>query len=244
MVSHCPHCEKTLQLNEAQQDKIRAALAKMQSGGTLKVGCPHCKQAIRLNKNGSLAGEKNVVQQEAGDASPSAPSKSPAAIEPPMYPDISWLVDGIYKDKEVVVDVLKVLILMPDGPEKDLVAKAFTDVGYFAEFPESAEDAMAQMRFVPVAAVVLHTEFDGGPSISKFHKYMENMPMSKRRLIYYVLVGKEFSTLYDLEALTCSANIVVNDTEIEHIDIILNKGMQDYAELFGPYLESLKAATG
>jgi len=57
-----------------------------------------------------------------------------------------------------------------------------------------------------------------------------------------VLIGKGFSTLYDLEALSYSANVVVNDSEIEHIDIILKKGMQDYLELFGPYIESLRVA--
>jgi hypothetical protein len=241
MVSQCPHCEKTLQLNEAQQEKIRSALANLKAG-TLKLGCPHCKQAIHLNKDGSLAGTKKVVARGVGGAPSAAPPKSSLAIEPPTYPDISWLVDGIYKDKEVVADVLKVLVLMPEGPARDFVAKTFTDMGYLAEFPESAEDAMAQMRFVPVAAVVLHTEFDGEPAASQFHKHMANMPMGNRRLIYYVLVGKGFSTLYDLEALTYSANIVVNDSEIEHIDSILEKGMQDYMELFGPYLESLKAA--
>jgi len=245
MVSQCPHCNKNLQLNEAQQNKVQAALAKIETGSTLKLGCPHCKQAIRLNKDGSLAAEKKVVQQEAGgDAPLSAQPKSPTVIEPPTYPDISWLVDGIYKDQEVVGEVLKVLILMPESPEKYLVTKAFTDVGYLAAAPESADDAIAQMRFVPVAAVVMHTEFDGGPATSKFHKYMENLPMSKRRLIYYVLIGKEFSTLYDLEALTYSANLVVNDSEIEYMGSILGKGMQDYMELFGPYLEKLRTAAG
>ncbi len=137
---------------------------------------------------------------------------------------------------------LKVLILMPDGPGRDAVEKAFTDLGYKAEFPESNEDAMAQMRFVPVAAVVLHAEFEGDFINSTFHKYMEDLPMSVRRSMYYVLVGKDFSTLYDLEALSYSVNVVVNDAEVEHMEIILKKGMQDYKELFGPYLETLKVA--
>ena len=71
---------------------------------------------------------------------------------------------------------------------------------------------------------------------------MEEMPMNIRRSMYYILVGIQFSTLYDLEALSYSANIVVNDKEIEHIDIILRKGMQDYMELFGSYAETLKAS--
>nr|MBF0221051.1 hypothetical protein [Desulfobulbaceae bacterium] len=244
MISQCPHCEKVLELSEAQQDKIKAALANLNSG-TLKLGCPHCKEAIRLTKSGALATDDKKVQTQGEKVVSSSIAEAKAVgIEPPAYPDISWLVGGMYSEEEVVEDVLKVLILMPDGLGKDAVEKAFSELGYKPEFPESAEDAMTQMRFVPVAAVVLHSEFDGDLADSKFHKYMEGMPMSIRRSIYYVLVGGQFSTLYDLEALAHSANVVVNDSEIEHIDIILRKGMQDYNDLFGPYLEMLRMAAG
>lgn len=244
MISQCPHCEKVLELSEAQLDKIKAALATLKSG-TLKLGCPHCKKAIPLSKEGALVTEDKKTPAQVEKAGPPANGQvKTGGIEPPAYPDISWLVGGMYSDEEVVEDVLKVLVLMPDGPGRYAVEKAFSEIGYRPEFPESAEHAIAQMRFVPVAAVVLHTDFDGDFAKSKFHKYMEEMPMSIRRSIYYVLVGGQFSTLYDLEALSYSANVVVNDSEIEHIDIILRKGMQDYNDLFGPYLETLRAASG
>jgi hypothetical protein len=75
---------------------------------------------------------------------------------------------------------------------------------------------------------------------SSFHTYMRVMSMEKRRYIYYILVGKEFHTLYDLEALSYSANVVINDNEIAHFDIILRKGLRDYDDLFGPYINAIK----
>jgi len=65
------------------------------------------------------------------------------------------------------------------------------------------------------------------------------MAMSRRRYIFYILVGPEFRTLYDLEALANSANLVVNDSDASHFSIILKRGMNDYNDLFGPYLEAL-----
>ena len=99
------------------------------------------------------------------------------------------------------------------------------------------------MRFVNFKAVVFHSGFEGGElEASSFQAHMKKMPMAKRRHIFYVLVGPKFNTLYDLEALASSANLVVNDNEISKFNIILKKSLQDYEDLFGPYIATLKAA--
>ena len=237
MITECPHCKKGLNFNEVQQEKLQFALAKLTTGA-LKLGCPHCQTPIHIKADGTVADE-----QPAAAGEPAAPAAAPAAgdslPEPPAYPDISWLASGLYEQKELVEDVPKVLVLMSEGEGQEAVGKAFTDRGYQAEFPESAADAIAQMRFVLFKAVVLHSKLEGNLENSSFHQHMESMPMASRRSIYYVLVGPEFHTLYDLEALANSANAVVNENEVAHIDTILKKGMRDYDELFGPYLEAL-----
>lgn len=235
MISECPHCEKSLQFNDAQQEKLQSALEKLQPDATLKLGCPHCKKPIKIKADGQLADEAPAAKPEPAQTQPATDLP-----EPPAHPDIGWLASGMYDESDVVEDVKKVMILMPEGEGQDAVAKAFTDRGYHAQFPESATDAIAQMRFVEYAAVVYHTSFGGPPGDSVFHDHMESLPMTKRRYMFYVLVGSEFHTLYDLEALAYSANIVVNDDEVAHIDVVLKKGFKDYDELFGPLIEAIK----
>ena len=58
--------------------------------------------------------------------------------------------------------------------------------------------------------------------------------------MFYALIGPQFHSLYDLEALTNSANLVVNDADVKHFSTILNKSIQDYNDLFGPYLAILQ----
>jgi hypothetical protein len=70
---------------------------------------------------------------------------------------------------------------------------------------------------------------------------MCQMPMQKRRSIYYTLIGPEFHTLYNLEALHGSANLVINDNELPDLPIILKKSFREYDELFGPFLAALRA---
>ena len=235
MINQCPHCQKGLQFNPAQQEKINQALANLKTG-TLKLQCPHCRKPINLKSDGSL-------QEETSAAAPPEAPPGKGTVKPPGYPDISWLSQGIFMEQEVLTEVPKALILMGEDTNLQFVAKALTERGYQTHFPESASDALVQMRFSTYGVVVLHDEFDGPLAESPFHRQMATMPMERRRGIFYALIGKQWHTLYNLEALAHSANIVVNETEIEHFDIILKKGLQEMQELFGPYAEALKRAT-
>lgn len=231
MISHCPHCQKALQFAPAQQEKIDAALANLKSGA-LKLGCPYCKKAIALKADGTLYEESAPAV--------AAQASAAEAVTPPVYPDISWLAQGIYTDREVVAEAPKALVLMADGRDRDTVAKALAERGYQVDMPESGRDALVQMRFGLFTAVVLHVDFDGSLAESTFHHQMAAMPMDRRRAIFYALIGKEFHTLYNLEALAYSANVVLNETEVVHFEIILKKGLQEMQELFGPYIEAMK----
>jgi len=256
MLSHCPHCQKELNLNEAQKDKVQKALDALPEGKTLKIACPRCKQPINLRRDGTAeeGGVMNNVLYSEHAGAEDRPvekmveevRKAPQPVKPPpaapKAPDVSWLATGEYKAQTVVKDVPLVMVLMADSPARASVADAFSALGYQPEFPESAEQAMERMRFVNFAAVVFHAGFEGG-SIkgSIFHRHMCELPMASRRYIYYVLVGPEFHTLYDLEALSFSANLVVNDQQVPQISTALKKGLRDYQDLFGPYLEALEA---
>jgi hypothetical protein len=98
------------------------------------------------------------------------------------------------------------------------------------------------MQFVNFASVILHSDFEAGDmEQSSFHQFMRDMHRSKRRFIFYILVGMEFATLYDLEALANSANLVVNDREIPELLTILRKAIPSYEELFGSLMAEISA---
>jgi len=257
MISQCPHCQKDIKLNEAQQTKVDQALAALATGRTLKIGCPHCKTAIELTADGRAIGgtvmETLLTDDQSDQTIPpggnelleKAKAKSASPVKPPPEaphpPDVNWLASGEMSEKAVVSDIPMALILMKEGPLRDQVAKAFEARKYMAVFKNSAEEAIEEMRFTDYAAVVLQSSYEGaGLDGSIFHEHMCGMGMSKRRYIYYVLIGPEFRTLYDLEALALSANLTVNDNEVKYIDTILKKGYRSYEELFGPYLKALK----
>lgn len=251
MLSQCPHCHNQLQLSEAQQEKVKQALAALPEGKTLKIACPICKQPIHLRRDGSVVeegGQPTAAAPEATatPATPKSPPPPPKPVNPPPTapapPDIGWLQSGEEADdlEEVVRDVPLAMVLMADGEPRRQVAGALEAEGFQVEFPELAA-AKERMRFVNFAAVVLHSDFtDGDWASSDFHRYMRQMPSAGRRLLLYVLIGPQFKTLYDLEALAHSANLVVNDADVAKFPLILKKARHDYQTLFGPYLEALK----
>jgi len=232
MISTCPNCGKTLNLTEGQLHKIDHAVAALPPGKSLKFNCPHCQKPIEVQREAQAAGGR--------------PPKQPAAaggvlLEPPGPPDRSWLERGDLGSGEVLEDVPHVLILVKNDQIQADIAQFFDDMGYKAVMPRTAEDAIERMRFTNFSAVVLHSCFEGNLADSTVHAHMQGMAMPKRRYIYYVLIGPEFHTLYNLEALSNSANLVINEADISAFPLVLKKGFRDYDELFGPYLAALEA---
>lgn len=241
MISQCPHCNKDLNLNKAQLEKINVALAALPSGKTLKLGCPQCRKPIELSADGSFMSDSGASAAGKKDSAPPVSKPGKSALAPPKPPEVDWLASGEFEEKEIIDDINMVLVLMPEGTVRNAVVGAFKEAGYRPFFVESAEQAIEKMRFVSYAAVVFHSEFEGGKlADSAFHEHMRNMAMQHRRYIYYVLIGPEFHTLYNLQALAHSANLVINEKDAEHMSIVFRKGLNDYENLFGPFIGAMK----
>lgn len=229
MTITCQNCAKKLTLS----DKIKKGIQQLPPGRLLRLPCPKCGEPIVLDNNGLVTQKKAV----------GSPAKT--AVKPPSPPDITWLKEGTFEEQEVVEDIPQTLILVQPGTERDKITEAVESIGYQAGFAESDEEAMEKMQFVNYASVILHTGFRvGSLEESPFHQFMCDMSMLKRRFIFYVLVGPKFSTLYDLEALAYSANLVVNTLETPQFLTILRKAIPRYEELFGPLMAEISAYGG
>jgi len=221
----CPHCQHVLRPAPAQEEKIRQSLSRLGPGKKLTLKCPGCQGTIRL----------------AGSEPGPSPGQA-VPVRPPAPPELDWLTTGRFEGEEKVEDVPMALILSADDRRLGEVAESVKSVGYQVVTAANAEEAREKMRFVRFACVILDTELEGGDlSTSTFHRYMRNMAMERRRYIFYILLGPDFHTLYDLEALAHSANLVVNTADLKHFPVILRKAIPAYEELFGPFLEELSA---
>lgn len=237
MQVNCPHCSKQLKLS----GKIKESIEKLAPGQKIKVKCVYCTKPFGLD---ALSVDVTAVPKDVRKkTSQKGPAPSATGVRPPAPPDVQWLADGVFDDEEVVEDIPRALVLMPELPAKNIVMEAAEKFGYQVEQAHDAYDAIEKMRFVNFAAVFLHSGYENsGVLSSKFHTYMRKLNMSRRRYILYVLLGDEFETLYDLQALAYSANLVVNDRDLDHIGVILKKTIPEYEKLFGPIMDELRVA--
>lgn len=222
MISRCPHCQLHIQFSQPQTEKLNQALAALEPGKLLAMKCPHCQQTIKLDKSG-MSEQENL------------------ALEPPPPPSLDWLKAGKFQAEEKVEDVPMALLLHKPSVQRDQIQKSIEEVGYQVVTAESVSDAIQRMRFVNFASVIFHSPFETSLDQSTFHTYMREMAMERRRYIFYILIGPDLRTLYDLEALACSANLVINEADLQYLNILLRKAIPEYEELFGPILEELSA---
>jgi hypothetical protein len=233
MTVNCPHCGKQLKLS----DKIKESLQQLGPGRKIKVKCVHCAVPFGLDAKSVMPSSFGNNPGRTGTIPPVKSGK----IKPPAPPDIAWLKEGAFEEQEVVEDIPSALVLMPDTSSRGIVVKAASEFGYRVELASAPEEAIDKMRFVNYAAVFLHSSFEpGGISSGKFHQFMREMNMSRRRYIFYVLMGEQFNTLYDLEALANSVNLVINDAEIPLVGTVLKKAIPEFETLFGPLMEELR----
>ncbi|MBW2465855.1 MAG: hypothetical protein JRF02_01010 [Deltaproteobacteria bacterium] len=240
MIDTCPNCHEALNLSDAQKAKVQAALAKLPAGNLLKLACPHCQKPFELKQDGTLPAEQPKAKPATGPGGRPLKGARKVDIPPPPPPDISWLTSGQAQSKEVVEDTPLALILMKSGPGLNTVREAYEAEGFLPVFVDSIEEGLNRMQFSVFSAVLLHSRFEGDSLDSNsFHMYMRKMEMNRRRNMHYTLVGPEFQTLYDLQALSNSANLVVNDNELNNFGIIFKKSLNETQKLFGPLVESL-----
>ena len=231
MITQCNACAKQLKLSE----KMLESINKLGPGKSIRIKCPGCEETIVLDSSLLTSGKSG---SPAGGKKPGSRKQS---VKPPAPPDISWLEEGVFDQEDVIEDVPLALILMEDSPHRDSIIESIEGIGYKTEVVTSSKEAMEKMLFVEYSAVVLHSQYERqNLRTSAFHKYMCDMNMSRRRFIFYTLIGPEFKTLYNLQALAYSANLVVNEAEIPYFNVILRKSIPEYEELFGPITEELR----
>ncbi len=230
MIIHCRKCERQLKLSGKMIQSIEA----LQGDDVIRVKCPGCQEPIVL---GAM-----MMQDGTEEKTGRHRAVKKNILKPPPPPDIGWLVERNFSEDQVIENIPLAMILMVESDKRLEVMRSVEGIGYKSELAISEKDAMERMQFTEFSAVILHEDFVKKRDIehSPFHIFMRNMAMAKRRFIFYVLIGRQFSTFYNLQALACSANLVVNDRELPYFDVILRKAIPDYEELFGPITEELR----
>lgn len=153
-------------------------------------------------------------------------------LQRPPVPDPDWLTP-VEPREETGVDSTGLALLVGGDTMVELVP-ALAEYGFQVIQVVSGQEAVMAMKTNDFRLVI--NCLTGEPDKSPLSQFVNEMAMERRRLIYYVLVGADYKTMYNLEALSNSANLVLNSRDAGNMTLALARGFKDHEELFGPYL--------
>lgn len=161
-------------------------------------------------------------------------------------PSISFAEDeSIYDSSEKPFDFVEeeyetALICEADPGIRDKIKIALELMEYSITMAENTRDALKNMRYHTYDLIVLNERFDtSNPDINGILIYLNRLVMAERRKITLFLLTDRYQTLDTMEAFHRSANIIVNVKDIDKIDTILQKGLNDTSVFYKIFKEFL-----
>lgn len=211
----CDQCSKTINIPDEKVPPDKA----------FNLTCPSCKNKIRVDQH-------LKAKKEDDDLGEDAAADTLFAITEEHFEEDET--PPIYDQNDKVALIL-------DPRHYDTIAQVLTDLGYKLETARSPEHGVHKLKFFHYNVMVFHENF-GVESLeeSPLYQYVLNMPMSTRRKTFIALIGKDFKSTDNLQALAYSVNQVINEKDLDKLDIMLKKGITDNDIFYRIYRETME----
>jgi DNA-binding NtrC family response regulator len=133
------------------------------------------------------------------------------------------------------------LICESDSALREKITAVLMEGNYLVTSPESAREALKNMRFHIYQLVVLNENFDTeDPKNNSVLKYLESLAMNVRRNIFVVLLSEKLRTNDSMSAFNKSVNLIVNPSNIDDIEVIIKHGLAEHEHFYRVFKESMQ----
>ena len=215
----------------ACQHSMKIPDEKLPKDHAFSITCPKCKTKFKV--------DQHLKPKESGPVPPPPKEKEETVstasmvVNPQEFEDDEDLV--IYDENDQIALVL-------DDNNKDVWTKALEEKNFKIQYARSPEYAVHKMKFTHFHFVALNENF-GNVVLdeSPIYKKMIEMPMVTRRNIFFALVGANFKSLNNMQAYQKSANVVINEKDLEKLGDILKKSISENEIFYKVYKETLNA---
>lgn len=156
---------------------------------------------------------------------------------PPAPPDLQWLYNPSNETASGHPKPIPIALVVSECTNKQRAIVNELDLFHYdVHIAATCQEAMDTLAAREVALAI----YDLSLGYDSFHHTVCWMDPSERRGLYYILVGSNVRTLYDLEALSLSANLVIHEDDLPYLGKILKKGLHDYEILFHPLINAME----
>jgi CheY-like chemotaxis protein len=141
----------------------------------------------------------------------------------------------------VGADVETALLCEPDLVLREKADAAIRSMGYQITAPESAKDALKNLRYHVYDLILINENFNTDTlADNEVLNYLANLNMSTRRKMFVAMISHEFRTGDNMAALHNSVNFVINTKNIDDVVQIIISAMADNEEFFYVFKEILR----
>ena len=211
MQVECPSCAKEINIPD---DKVP-------QGQAFNLNCPGCKTKMRVDQH----------------------LQPPDPVE--SLDTSSMIVDEDFEDEDEQIEIYDEhdqIALILDRQNDELWTTALTELEYKLQRAKSPEHAVHKLRFNQYHVVAIHEKFgDTTLENSPLYEFIRDMPMDTRRKTFVALVGANFKTLDNMEALSYSVNLVINQKDFDQLETILKKSIGENDIFYKVYRETMTA---
>jgi hypothetical protein len=207
----CNACQRSMNIPNEKLPKENA----------FSITCPECKKKIKVDQHLKPKEKEEIVDTAS------------MVVNPEEFE---------YDENLVIYDENDQIALVLDDINKDVWTKALEEKNYKIQYARSPEYAVHKMKFTHFHFVALNENF-GNVALdeSPIYQTVIEMPMVTRRNIFFALVGANFKSLNNMQAYQKSANVVINEKDLEKLGDILKKSISENKKFYKVYKETLNA---
>ncbi len=230
---------------------------KLPVGKAVGLTCPNCKNKMSITRQEekvddgeldlSLSDDfqeetEPVRTEEKKSASPSISFDENDSSKPSIsFAEDESIYDANEKPFDFVEEEYETAIICDNDPgNRGKIKIALDLMEYSITVAENTRDALKSMRYHTYDLIVLNENFDtANPDVNGILIYLNRLVMAERRAMVVFLLSERFNTLDPMMAYNRSANVIVNTRDIDRIDTILQKGLNDTSILYKIFKENL-----
>lgn len=136
----------------------------------------------------------------------------------------------------------RVLLCISQGTYSETIIETLLHEGYEVFLASIPNDALKQLQIGRFQVVIIEESFiKDEDSLST---YLEDLPMSSRREIIYVLIGKGLRTANPMDAYTQGVDLVVDIEDVNSLGRLLNETIEDHERSYKTFKDILQGIGG
>ena len=220
----CEHCNARLNIPDD----------KLPPNRRVAINCPKCTNKITIDTGGQEQG------QPPADIRRSEPEAGRPELQEPAGPE-----DVSDEQDDSVLDIFeegkKLALVMGRNPSQNETFKAAAQgLGFQCVTVENSREAIGKLRFHHFDLILLADGFDGKSAAeSPIMAHLNRQSMTVRRKMFLALAGETFKTTDNMMAYALSANLVVNERDLDKLSGVLKTSMAENEKFYKVFMDTL-----